>query len=44
MGMCRYCERKSGFAICNGDCLRCTVPQKAEDGSDNRADLECEED
>ena len=30
MGMCRWCERKGGFAICNGDCLRCTVME--EDG------------
>lgn len=23
MGMCRYCDRKKGFVICNGDCLWC---------------------
>lgn len=23
MGMCRYCKRKGGFVICNGDCLWC---------------------
>lgn len=23
MGMCRYCLRKNGFTICNGDCLNC---------------------
>ena len=30
MGMCRWCERKGGFAICNGDCLRCTVLEEAK--------------
>ena len=25
MGMCRYCERKKGFVICNGDCPWCIL-------------------
>lgn len=32
MGMCRYCQRKQGFMICNGDCLRCD--RKWEDVTD----------
>lgn len=32
MGMCRYCQRKKGFMICNGDCLRCE--RKWEDVTD----------
>ena len=25
MGMVRWCERKQGFEICNGDCGNCSA-------------------
>lgn len=29
MGMCRYCENKKSFSICNGDCIRCGIAKES---------------
>lgn len=34
MGMCRYCKRKKGFVICNGDCIWCV--RYKEGGSNDK--------
>ena len=31
MGMCRYCDRKRGFVICNGDCVWCVRYKEVKD-------------